>query len=110
MKKNNFVFFLIVISLLIVPTSLFAQRGGAYIGKIDVRTVFLLHPSMIQYNFEKQAFKITRDKVSLQNFKNEEKNNSNEINKLNNLMKSISGKIREEEKKYQKKLLQVRQQ
>ncbi len=104
MKKNNFVFFLIVISLLIVPTSLFAQRGGAYIGKIDVRTVFLLHPSMIQYNFEKQAFKITRDKVSLQNFKNEEKNNSNEINKLNNLMKSISGKIREEEKKYQKKL------
>ena len=103
MKKNCLVLFF-VFCFVLLTGSVFAQRSGVYIGKLDVRTVFLLHPSMISYSPEKQAFKVTRDAVAQQKAKREASSNQEEVRRLNALMKSISAKITEEEKIYQKKL------
>ncbi len=93
-----------ILFFLIMPCSLLAQRGGIYIGKLDVRTVFLLHPSMISYSPEKKAFKVTRDAVSKKKAEAEASSNQEEIRRLNAQLKSLTGKINEEEKKYAKKI------
>lgn len=104
MKKYCRELVFIVLCFLLTTNSVLGQRGGAYIGKIDVRTVFLLHPSMISYSPEKQAFRVTRDAVAQQRAKQEASSNQEEIRRLNALMKSITARISEEEKKYQKKM------
>lgn len=102
--KKSCLFLVFVLFVSMLSNTAYAQRGGVYIGKIDVRTVFLLHPSMISYSPEKQAFKITRDAVAQQKAKQEAGSNQEEVRRLNALMKSISAKITEEEKIYQKKM------
>lgn len=110
MKKYKKLIIVISITLFTIITSpIFAQRGGVYIGKVDVRTVFLLHPSMMNYSPDNQAFKIARDAVAQKKAKTEESSNQEEVRRLNALMKSLKGKIVEEEKTYQKKLDQLYQ-
>jgi Skp family chaperone for outer membrane proteins len=104
MKYYCRVFLVVCCFIAFFTNSAFAQRGGVYIGKIDVRTVFLLHPSMIAYSPEKQAFKVSRDAVAQQKAKMEAGSNQEEVRRLNALMKSINAKITEEEKNYQKKI------
>lgn len=81
-----------------------AQRGGTHIGKINLHTLFLLHPSMISYSPEKQAFRVTRDSVSQARVKSLASANDNEIKRLQALMKTITARIREEEKSYSRKI------
>ena len=104
MKNHCRVFIVVLCFVTFISNSVFAQRGGAYIGKIDVRTVFLLHPSMISYSPDRQAFKVTRDAVAQNRAKQEDGSNKEEVRRLNALMKSISAKIAEEDKNYQKKI------
>jgi Skp family chaperone for outer membrane proteins len=104
MKKSCFLFLFILGFMVSASNSVFAQRGGAYIGKIDVKTVFLLHPLMISYSPERHAFKIARDEVSKKRAAAEAGSNQEEVRRLNALMKSITGKINEEEKSFQKKM------
>ena len=84
------------------PSSLFAQRGGIYIGKLDLYAVTLLHPSMIWYSPEKKAFKVSRDAVSKHKIATENKENSEERRKLEAKMKSLKARIKEEEERYNK--------
>ncbi|MBQ2592779.1 MAG: hypothetical protein II567_05815, partial [Candidatus Riflebacteria bacterium] len=107
MKKYCRVLIFVFCFFLLTTNSVFGQRSGAYIGKIDVRTVFLLHPSMIAYSPEKQAFRVTRDAVAQSRVKQEAGSNQEEVRRLNALMKSINAKITEEEKKYQKKMSEL---
>ena len=89
---------------ILFSSSIYAQKGGAYIGKLDVRTVFLLHPSMIDYSPEKNAFKVTRNAESKKSVESEASSNQEELDKLNALLKSLAEKIMEEEKNYYKKI------
>ncbi len=106
MKKNCRLIF-IVLLLVFFSNSLYAQRGGLYIGKIDVRTVFLLHPSMIGYSPDKEAFRVTRDAVAQRRAQEEASSNEEEVRRLKSLMKSIDVKITEENNKYEKKMSQL---
>ena len=104
-KKCSLIF--VVLFTILFNNSLYAQRGGAYIGKIDVRTVFLLHPSMIGYSPDKEAFRVTRDAVSQKKAQQEINSNNEEVRRLKALMKSINSRINEENNKYEKKMFKL---
>ena len=104
MKKVCQVLFVVFVFGLLSFNSSYAQRGGVYIGKIDVRTVFLLHPSMIGYSPDNEGFRVTRDAVSQKRVQQEMSSKDEEVRRLKSLMKSINVKITEENNKYQKKM------
>ena len=85
---------------ILLPISLFAQRGGMYIGKLDLYSATMLHPAMMWYSPEKKAFKVSRDSVSKQKIVRENKSNEEERKKLESKMKTIKSRIKDEEQKY----------
>ena len=79
---------------------IFAQRSGMYIGKLDLYTAVMLHPSMVWYSPEKKAFKVSRDSISKQRIVREKESNSEERKRLESKMKTLKSRIKEEEQKY----------
>ncbi len=105
MKKTIIICLCLFNFLLSEP--LFAQRSGIYIGKLDLYSAVLLHPSMIWYSPEKKAFKVSRDSVSKSRIASENKSNLEERKKLESRMKTIKSRIKEEEQKYNNTIINL---
>lgn len=85
--------------LLLASNTVIAQN---LIGKIDLRRVMLLHPTMIQYNPTMQAFKVARSDNEKKQVVNEAKSVEAEVEKLNAELKDLKTLIKEEDKKFDK--------
>ena len=92
------------LGIFLSASQLFAQRGGVYIGKIDLHTVFLLHPSMAGYSPDKQAFRINRDATAKKQAAAKLATSEDNERRLNAFMASVNGKINEENKSYDRKI------
>lgn len=100
MKSICINFFLILFALLSLTQPLFAQRGGIYIGKVDLYTVGMLHPSMIWYNPEHHAFTVQRDDAAKKKLATNNKNIEEERKKIESRMKILKSRIKEEDNRF----------
>lgn len=100
--------FIIFLLCFLLPSCLFAQRAGLYIGKIDLYTLAMLHPTMIQFDPQKKAFKINRNSVEKQKVVRESKEIEEERRKLTAKMKSFKARIDEEENRFNKEMVALR--
>ena len=108
MKQKILTYLLLFVFLTINLTANAQKKSITGIGKVDMYVLLLLHPDMINYNTEKQAFEIKRNDASKKKAEKEQKVNSEEIEKINYLMKELKDKMVEEDKKYMKKSDELR--
>ena len=97
--KNKTIICLCLFNILL-PISLFAQKSGMYIGKLDLYTAVMLHPSMIWFSPEKKAFRVSRDSINKSKIASENKSNIEERKKLESKLKIIKSRIKEEDQRY----------
>lgn len=97
---REIILFFFGLALLFIPNSLYAQKTGAYIGKLDLYTVTMLHPAMIWYSPEKKGFKVTRTDVDKKRITQLNEIRAKELNELHYKMNAINSRIKKENKDY----------
>lgn len=94
---------LLVMLLLVACTAdLQAQRSRdiAYVGKINLKAVVLLHPAMISYDVGHQAFKVDATRVPHQQMQQKAGQHQAELDGLNSTIKSLQARIEETHRNY----------
>ena len=102
--KNKSIVLIIVFILSLFKVGYAQRKSDMGIGKVDLYTVILLHPSMIDFNPEIQAFSVQRDAYSMKKAEDEQNNNKEEVLKLEKQIKVIKSRIIEEDKKFMNKM------
>ncbi len=97
--KIKYILLLILFSLLCIEAKA-QNQSNMTIGKADLYTLIMLHPSMIDFNPELQAFTIIRDQKADEKAKAEEKRKKEEVAKLEAKQRRLREKISEEDNFY----------
>ncbi len=100
MKNKTFKIIILYIFALFLPLKLLAQKKGAFIGKVDVCSLTMLHPYMMWYDPARKAFKVSRDKEGKQKFEQEKIENKEKIDEIQAEKKSIKENIQKEEQRH----------
>ena len=87
----------LTVLLFAASTVLLAQRSRdiAYVGKINLRAVVLLHPAMTSYDVERQAFKVDASKVPQQQMQQKASQHQATLDELTATIKSFQARIQE---------------
>lgn len=98
------VIFLVIYILLFCSQTYAQRRGDVAIGKVNLYVVLMLHPAMINYDTEVNAFVVQRDAVSEQKAKNEEAINKEKVSNVEKQIRQFRANVREEDKRFMNKI------
>ena len=98
--------FLLIMLLLVGSNTIYAQRSRdiAYVGKINLKAVVMLHPAMTAYDPGVQAFKVEAGQVAPQQMQQKASQHQAELDELASLIKSLQGKINEAHRNYDRQV------
>ncbi len=105
-RLNNIIKFITLIVLLVTfSLSVEARpRDIAYIGKVNLKAMILLHPSMASYDPYKEAFRLSGKQASPQQVQQKLKENQTRISELENKANFLRGKIEETHRNFDRQL------
>ncbi len=97
---------LLILLLALGSTAIYAQRSRdiAYVGKINLKAVVMLHPAMTSYDPGVQAFKVDASKVPQQQMQQKASQHQAELNELASTIKSLQGRISETHRNYNRQV------
>ncbi|MDD3147660.1 MAG: hypothetical protein PHD82_10185, partial [Candidatus Riflebacteria bacterium] len=99
-------FLLLIVLLALGSPTIYAQRSRdiAYIGKINLKAVVMLHPAMTSYDPGVQAFKVDATRVPQQQMQQKASQHQAELNELTSTIKSLQGRISETHRNYDRQI------
>ncbi len=99
----------LTVLLFAASTVVLAQRSRdiAYVGKINLRAVVLLHPAMTSYDVERQAFKVDATKVPQQQMQQKASQHQAALDELTATIKSLQGRIQETHRNYNRQMEEI---
>jgi hypothetical protein len=105
-KLKVFIKLLVVVSLLAATAGHIEarQREISYIGKVNVKALILLHPSMASYDPYKKAFKISQNQASTKQIEQNQKASQERVSELQNKANFLRGKIEENHRNFDRQL------
>ncbi|MGM0598869.1 MAG: hypothetical protein ACQETH_03520 [Candidatus Rifleibacteriota bacterium] len=74
------------------------------IGKVDLKALILLHPSMRSYNPYMQGFKLKADQVTQARAKQQSQEHKSELKQLQTKAKAVEGRITETQRKFNREM------
>lgn len=107
-NKSSVLFFAIVFLLISIFNHNSAIKLNAApqtaIGKVDLKALILLHPSMRSYNPYMQGFKLNSDQVTQSRIKQKSQEHKSELKQLQTRAKVIEGRITATQRKYNREM------
>ncbi len=87
-------------------TSVYAQRSRdiAYVGKINLKAVVMLHPAMTSYDPGMQAFKVDSSQSSQQQTQQKASRHQAELDELSSQIRALQGRINETHRNYERQV------
>lgn len=108
MTSGSRISYLLLVLMLLTASApdLHAQRSRdiAFVGKINLKAVILLHPAMTAYDPSSQAFKVDITKVPQQQMQQKSSRHQAEIVELAASIKSLQGHIQELHRNYNRQV------